>query len=85
MQPDNSTGKTQIKRVFEAFELRPATMLTIARLTGIERASICRYVANMRENNSIFLIRQGLCPISGHRAGFYTTDERYFNIDPTLF
>lgn len=69
--------KNQLKIVSEAFSEAPATMLMIARRTGIERASICRYVATMRKADSIFFVRKGFCAITRHAANYLTTAEAY--------
>ncbi len=69
--------QSQIVNVAEAFRKSPATMLMIARQTGIERANICRYVAEMRKADRIFLVRKGLCPITRHTANFLTTNEAF--------
>jgi len=69
--------KDQLKTVFEAFSEAPATMLMIARRTGIERANICRYVATMRKADSIFFVRKGFCAITKHTANYLTTNESY--------
>jgi len=50
----------------------PLTMLQISEMTGIYRANICRYNAEMQKNGNLILVRKGICPISLHRAGFYT-------------
>lgn len=70
--------KAQGERIFNAFYGRPLTMLQVAKLTDIERANICRRVAELRDENSIYLVRKGLCPITHHRAGFYTTDRSVY-------
>ena len=64
--------RQQIVKVTNAFSGAPKTMLQVSIETGILRANICRYVAEMKKQESIFLIRFGICPISKHRAGFYT-------------
>lgn len=69
--------KNQLKIVSEAFSEAPATMLMIARRTGIERASICRYVATMRKNDRIFFVRKGFCAITRHAASYLSTNESY--------
>jgi hypothetical protein len=78
MKNNDLNGKTKVKnqapKLFRAFQKRPATMLMVAKETGIERANICRWIADRRETNGIRLVRFGLCEISKHRAGFYTTD-----------
>lgn len=71
-------GQTQ--RVFTAFLRHPKTMLAVSIETGILRANICRYVAEWGKENRICIVRKGICPISKHRAGFYTTNPELFPI-----
>jgi hypothetical protein len=75
----------QMKRVFTAFQRKPSTMLMVAHETGIERASICRYLAKLQKINNIHLLKQGLCKVSKHRAGYYTTDTNLFTQPLKLF
>lgn len=70
--------EVQMKRVFAAFKRKPSTMLMVSIETGILRANICRYVAKWQKSNSIHLLKQGLCKVSKHRAGYYTTDTNLF-------
>jgi hypothetical protein len=86
--PENFLGKTyrknkhfiaQMEIVFAAFQRRPATMLMISIETGILRANICRYVSEWQRQGKIKLLKQGLCKISKHRAGYYTTDTNIFS------
>lgn len=59
-------------------------------LTGIPRASICRYLAKMQKLNQISLVKFGLCPITKHKAGFYQVtkgcqiDRNSQSINPNL-
>jgi hypothetical protein len=71
-------GQTQ--RVFTAFLRHPKTMLMVSIETSILRANICRYVAEWGKENRICIVRKGICPISKHRAGFYTTNPDLFPI-----
>ena len=59
--------------VFSAFS-QPKTMLQVARETGIERANICWKVKDLRDEGRIYVIKRGLCPVSGARATFLCTD-----------
>jgi hypothetical protein len=70
----------QMKRVFAALYRQPKTMLMVSIETGILRANICRYVAEWEKENRICIVRKGICPISKHRAGFYTTNPELFPI-----
>ena len=69
----------QKSRVFVALLSRPKTMLMVSVETGILRANICRYVAYWEKQNRVQLIKKGICPISKHGAGFYTTNPELFN------
>ena len=75
----------QMKRVFAAFKHKPSTMLMVSIETGILRANICRYVAEWQKQGSIHLLKQGLCKVSKHRAGYYTTDTNLFTQPLKLF
>lgn len=70
--------QAQMKRVFAALYRQPKTMLMVSVETGILRANICRYVAEWEKRNCIKVVRKGICLISKHRAGFYTTNPEYF-------
>jgi len=72
---DNKKIRNQVIKVTKAFSNGASkTMLQVSIETGILRANICRYVAVMKKQETIFLIKKGICPISKHRAGFYTTN-----------
>ncbi len=77
--------EVQMKQVFAAFKRKPSTMLMVSIETGILRANICRYVAKWQKSNSIHLLKQGLCKVSKHRAGYYTTDTNLFTQPLKLF
>lgn len=70
----------QTTTVFNALFKQPKTMLMVSIETGILRANICRYIAEWRKENRICLAKKGFCPISKHRAGFYTTNPDLFPI-----
>ena len=70
--------QAQMKREFAALYRQPKTMLMVSIETGILRANICRYVAEWEKENRICIVRKGICPISKHRAGFYTTNPDLF-------
>jgi hypothetical protein len=77
--------QAQMVRVFASFKRNPSTMLMVSIETGILRANICRYVAEWQEKGSIQLFKQGVCKISKHRAGYYTTDTNLFTHPLNLF
>lgn len=75
---DKTTKKIQTEKTFEAFREEPKTMLQVAKETGILRGNICRYVDHFRKQGEITKVREGKCPISKHKATFYSTDPAYF-------
>ena len=79
-QGEDKHFQGQMQRVFTAFLRHPKTMLAVSIETGILRANICRYVAEWEKENRICIVRKGICPISKHRAGLYTTNPDLFPI-----
>lgn len=73
---EDTINCTQLIATELFFSDEPKTMLQVAVQSGIERAGICWYVSKLRKADRIHLVKTALCPISRHRAGFYTTDER---------
>ena len=84
-QSEDKQFEVQMKRVFAALYRQPKTMLMVSIETGILRANICRYVAKWQKSNSIHLLKQGLCNVSKHRAGYYSTDTNLFTQPLKLF
>jgi hypothetical protein len=86
--PSNKQHKDKQKQfyqreiVFKAFLKMPATMLMVAHQTSIERANICRYVAELEKSKSIAVIKKGFCKISKHRAGYYSTNKELLSVLP---
>jgi dethiobiotin synthetase len=68
----------QLEATEQAFFNDPCTMLMAAQHTGIERANICRYVATLRKQNKVAVIKRAYCQITQHTAGYYTTDPAKF-------
>ena len=68
---------SQYKRVCISFKECPKTMLRVSRETGIERASVCRYVSSMLAKGEIVLAYKGKDTCSGCIAGYYTTNKSY--------
>ena len=79
---------TQFRTVYHLFQQQPQTMLQVSIKSGILRANICRYIADMEQKGIIQIIKTGRCPFSKHSAGFYSTDKALFNkkiAQPSLF
>ena len=79
-QGKNKHFQAQMERVFNAFYKQSKTMLMVSIETDVLRANICRYVAEWKKENRIYIVRKGICPISKHGAGFYTTNPELFPI-----
>lgn len=60
------------------------TRMQIARGVGIERASVCRRVAELRELGLIRVVKRGLCPITNERAEFLTANSDVIKTLPPL-
>jgi len=71
---DAKTFENQLKRTFEEFRKEPQTMMQVSRRTGILRPNICRYVSHLRKRNKISVVKTGKCPITKHKAQFFSTD-----------
>lgn len=71
--------KAQMQKVFLSLYKKPKTMLMVSLETGVLRANICRYVAEWERKDCIRIYRKGYCPITKHRAGFYTTNPELFS------
>ena len=70
---------TQENKILKALQYKPKTMLELSKMIGIERANICRRIADLEKENKVFLIGYGVCSISKHRAGIYTSDKKKAN------
>ena len=68
----------QLRAVYDAFKIKPSTMLMVSHLTGIERANICRYVDTLKKHERIQCLKYAYCEISKYKAGYYSTDEALF-------
>lgn len=79
-QGKDKNFQAQTQRVFAALYRQPKTMLMASIETGVLRSNICRYVAEWERQDNIRKVRKGICPISKHRAGFYTTNPNLFPV-----
>ena len=59
--------KAQMQRVFSALYREPKTMLMVSIETGVLRAK-------WRKQDNIKEVKKGICNISKHRAGYFTTN-----------
>ena len=70
----------QIKCFDFLFSSGAFTMKQVSVKSNVDRANICRYVAKRKQNNTIYLVRFGICPITKHTGvGFYTTNKALYS------
>jgi hypothetical protein len=81
---DNSTAsKAQLarwalqeKKVFACFYQQERTMYEVSKLTGVDRANICRFVGAWKKTGSIKVVRTGQDPYTKmHGVQFLSTNE----------
>lgn len=63
--------RTQLARVHDLLlspEPEGFTRMQIAKCLGIERASVCRRVAELRDANLVWVIGKGIDPVTKERA-----------------
>lgn len=76
--PQEKRIRYQRQKISEALSVpseKGATRLMIARATGIERANVCRRVAELRKENRIWTCGKHLCKITGTWAEYLTCDK----------
>lgn len=77
---NNTPEHPQINRVYTAFYQRPRTMFETSRITGVPRANICRLKRRFECAGLLRCSYIGVCPITKHAAGFYTTNPNYYTM-----
>lgn len=70
---------TQYQIVYQSFAEKPKTMLDVFLETGILRANICRYVADMECKGLIQMLYKMDDAHTRCKAGYYTTDKALFH------
>lgn len=74
----NREFRAQYQIVYQSFKECPKTMLDVSLETGILRANICRYVADMENKGVIQLLYKSEDEHTKFTAGYYTTDKTLF-------
>lgn len=78
---DKGNGlQAQYQIVYQSFKDHPKTMLDVSLETGILRANICRYVANMEDKGLIQLLYKTEDEHTKFTAGYYTTNKELFHL-----
>lgn len=62
--------KQQVYDLLNSTNPEGLTRMQIALCLGIERATICRRVAELRDEGRIWVVRKGLCPVTHEKAEF---------------
>ena len=75
MTPNTRTQQQQVYDLLASPNPDGLTRMQIAVCLNIERASVCRRVAELRDAGVLWVIRKGICPITGERAKFLTTNK----------
>lgn len=68
--------KEQVYDLLNSSNPEGLTRMQIALCLGIERATICRRVADLRDEGRIWVVRKGLCPVTHEKAEFLTTSRQ---------
>lgn len=80
MKANNRSWNSQFKTLDAEFSKGLFTMKQMSVRTKIDRANICRYIAQRRKQNKIHLVKFGICPITKTGGvGFYTMNWEKFN------
>jgi hypothetical protein len=66
--------RTQLKIVHDRFFEVASTMKELSVSTGIDRACICWYVRDLRQNNKISVCKKVNCSITKRLVNQYTTN-----------
>lgn len=74
-----SDFRTQYQIIYQSFKEHPKTMLDVSLETGILRANICRYVADMEDKGLIQLLYKTEDEHTKFTAGYYTTNKELFH------
>ena len=77
-QPQGTENIAQSKRIFSVLGSKPKTLRMVEVETGIKIRSISWRVFDLQKEDRIKVVFKDICPISKHRAGFYTTNPDLF-------
>lgn len=75
MLPNITSQQRQVFNLLSSPNPEGYTRMQIAKCLGIERASVCRRVAELREKGVLRVVKKGLDPITGERATFLTCNK----------
>ncbi|MCO5238117.1 MAG: hypothetical protein M9933_17805 [Chitinophagaceae bacterium] len=86
-QPENRKFLSEKKRFFDFLQIQVATATQAAAALGIYRPNACRYKRWLEKESKLFVVKKDVCPVTGFRAGFLTTDPAKMpkNLQTSLF
>lgn len=70
--------KEQFKKVNKGFFEQPQSMKMLSVKLKIDRANICWFCRDLRQQNKIGIAKKGICKITKRVVNFYTTDPDLF-------
>ncbi|AQS93881.1 hypothetical protein BXQ17_07335 [Polaribacter sp. BM10] len=70
--------KDQFSKVYKGFFEQPQSMKMLSDKLNIDRANICWFCRELRQNNKIEIAKKGVCKISKRVVNFYTTNPDLF-------
>lgn len=75
MLPNIISQQKQVLTLLQSPNPNGYTRMQIANCLGIERASVCRRVAELRDRGLIWIVKKGPCPVTGETATFLTANK----------
>lgn len=81
-QAINSQRK-RVLRVLSSKNPNGLTRMQVAVTLNIERSSVCARVGELAKDGRIFVVKRGICPITGFSATFITANKQIAMSLPT--
>lgn len=77
--PMDPVKKSRRKRkIWDALQGKPKTMMQLSVETHVMRSSICPIINAWRDQGFVFFTGRDVCPITKHKADFYTANKEIF-------
>ncbi len=78
MSNTGNKEKDQLKKVFKGFFEQPQSMKMLSVKLKIDRANICWFCRDLRQQDKIGIAKKGICKITKHMVNYYTTNPDLF-------
>lgn len=66
------------RKLWDALQGKPKTMMQLSIETHVMRSSICPIINTWRDQGFVFFTGRDICPITKHKADFYTANKEIF-------